>query len=793
MEGVKVKLEESGFETKLTESDGYYEFTPVIPGVYTLQVQEVNHCLTEYKRVSIGEEENKEVNIALEECGQIQFEVVDDETGEPIPVYEVKRIWNHMHLPLFPVKDHGNGKITFSGLRLSGGNYLYLYASGYGQHTGDYVVSNDKETESHTIRLKKRVLKRIALKGHVFDENRSPLEGAIVSHSPKMSAKTKPDGSYLLVLDEYYSVSKLFVSKSGYATAWFEDLVFGDISDPGIQDFTLSPGNWLELSIKDEVGNPIENVTINLHQSSKYNSTRIIPPRCYEKITPQFENKTFRFESLPDNVEKVYITSKDYSNFQKKMELNSYHKVVLKTMGVILGEVVDAETGDPIEDFKVKITGGGGIDMRRFTFGESFSDPDGLFLLKDLNQGRDYTVTIETNWYTAKTVEKTPAIGPNDDTIVTIELEKSKSQCIQIVDDQTSEPLAEVAVGTVSITPYGRQHLVWDSFCQENKVFSSDNKGIVNIPDPTENTFLVIFPYRHYARQALAYRDLEQDDGKIYIKLKPGSTINGRFGKLSPESVTASHSSQGLQFDECRRGIAIDQQGNFSLSNLSPGQYSISPRLHSDRMVVSYYSKTVVVNEYGETINIALDDNLGSTRLSGILTLDDQPVKGEDIMIQAGFSTGNIRWFSCITKQGGAYEFPHLENGEYKLSVHISRSVRSPTLYRNVTVSGDTEYHFKILSGHEVSLSFSLPEIYLEDDYNVQRVSVTSVSGAPNTLYFKKEGSVWKTKGDINGIYHLRVSLSTGKESKTISIPGEFTIDSSKEPVDLGVIDVPDE
>lgn len=286
---------------------------------------------------------------------------------------------------------------------------LMLSKDGYQDVRRDVVLRGGSEAQQFDLTLPKRP-DGGSVAGVVTDANGSPIVGARVANRGRSSsdlreALTDSDGRFRL--DDVFRGSsghELFVRAEGYAArpVSFQP---GSADDPAELTVTLEDGHRISGKVVDEMGAPLSGVRVYYAGGNRF------PGIDLGGNTTTGADGRFQFNSLPDDCP-FSFSKRAYSEIvEEKLPLDgeSEVEVTLLSEGVILGQVVDAETGEPVSPITVHITfspdrtnadPSAGLGGSRATGpGERFATRDGTFRLGDLVRGMPLQVTVEADGY----------------------------------------------------------------------------------------------------------------------------------------------------------------------------------------------------------------------------------------------------------------------------------------------------------------------------------------------------------------------------------------------------------
>ncbi len=571
------------------------------------------------------------------------------------------------------------------------------------------------------------------IEGRVTNSDGEPIKGAAVEWGHFLAEKegrevfrTNADGKYRVETTKVGPDFRLGVSAIGFAPAWRDDLIPPRIGSttPLTMDFKLTAPISLRGKVVDEEGKPIEGARVVAQSPvSGFYSSFSMPTPSFPFPGPSREAVTnadgeFLIRYLPatamlaDDADKGHSfevsiktgtgttpRGKAYAKLDNRIEINrSYLKQSEERDGKIRGRVIDEETEQPIEKFKVVLRHTAG--MREIT------SKEGEFLLDQLYSNYSVQFFIYAEGY-APFVAR-PTTSADNGTFVECQL-KRKPGLKGIVVDSSRKPIqgAEIVFGFDENKGSSRS-FYWGSFKElvdgfmglnfvQRAVTKDDGRFEFAVVDQ-QPVVAVIAP--GFARQ-LRFIDpsevsnLQQSD--LQLELQPESVISGVV-KMNGKPVSnadlrlSTSDNWNLDFGQ----IKADEKGCFAIQNLSPGTYLLSVYQNSGHMSTSRLTKKIVLEArvYGTSerpTNLVLDNPGGSSSLRGkatpfsMLLLTPAKLEGQ---IEIEYT--NI---GSVVSPEGDFEIRGLHPGTY--TCHVTPATTSPGFIsrgasREVVVQGDT-------------------------------------------------------------------------------------------------------
>jgi beta-lactamase regulating signal transducer with metallopeptidase domain len=393
-----------------TDDDGRVLLRGLSPEVWHIEVQAKGFAEHELP-VNLAGTDAANVTVELEP-GSALFGTITDEAGKPIA---------GAGFSVFP-EGHRGGQIE------------YLRTDAQGRYRFDFLPVGQR-LELHVshlgcVPLREHVNLRagpnaqrqldLVLKGRphggtvsgaVSDAHGNPIAGATITNHGRSSREVRSattDEFGVFLLDDVYegSIGHELVVKAPKFAPQRVRFTPGTPDAPGKVAIELEPGHRIRGRVVDEAGKPIRGVGVYFADGNRGSGMEF-----GGKATTDADGR-FEFDSLPTG-SPFNLVANGYSEIEgTKLPLDGDEEVVvtMRAEGVIKGRVVDAETGNPISPFNVRITfspdrrpdePGHSLSGPRATSpeGEQFATPDGAFVLADLIRDMPLQVTVLADGY----------------------------------------------------------------------------------------------------------------------------------------------------------------------------------------------------------------------------------------------------------------------------------------------------------------------------------------------------------------------------------------------------------
>jgi hypothetical protein len=534
----------------------------------------------------------------------------------------------------------------------------------------------------------------LTVSGRVIDANDRPIEGASVaqgsdrfgSHYP--STQTDSEGRF-----EFKNARPdemvLTVQAKGYSPDLKSFTVYKGMEP---LEFRLESGHTIRGRIMDMAGNPVSGAFV---AADTWRGHRSLEWRVDTDTEGRFE----WFEAPPDEVlidmgKQNYMSVRNYVMSPSEKE----YEITMPPELKISGKVVDAETGEPISEFKL-LTGidwGGDqpISWQRrstktFTQGHyeiGFSYPYPAHLIR-----------IEAEGY--KPGISRPIGSDEGEVTSDFKLEKGTGPAgtVHLPDGRPASG-AEVILCTPSQGAYIRNGR--NQQRRESQYVETKEDGKFSFPVQTNVYVVVVLHEEGYLEVGESELDESSEltlqpwatvTGKVLIGKNPGANETVRLGFDKPydrNQPRIYHDYQAL----------TDSNGNFVLEHVPPGEARISRSIRiSDR--ISTYSHSMSVDvKAGETVNITIG---GTGRpVTGKVQVPDYlkekfDWQNTDYGLRIDSSNGPYRQFGFKIVSNGSFRIDDIPAGNYYLYVNAYEPAADPRGFRGKRL-GSLSRHFNI-------------------------------------------------------------------------------------------------
>lgn len=558
-------------------------------------------------------------------------------------------------------------------------------------HKDGYKDSGDGQpqfTPGQTMGTAKLVLMPLAgqgfFSGRVSSPSGEPLSGIHVragsltlKFAEKNESLTAADGSYRLAVkarDERYVLSAS-VEGRNLAPAWQGDLTPGTADKPAEANFSLGAAHALHGIVVDSDGKPIPLVSIKVCTPERFFIYDGMPLDEREQLSD--ETGSFVFRDLPAGEVELILEARGWVRiYRKRVPVDQEARIVMTPIGAVLGRVVDAQSGEAIPAFNVKITGPVQQESGYhgiYTDQKSFTTADGRFALEEIDPRGDYEVTAEADGYASELKKGVRAVSKDKAQEIRFSLSKGNALKGRVVDARTGAPLAGLPV---MYGFYGGGYFDWYRVggISGLQKANADAKGVFTFQEGSQPGALLIRA-PGYGRMIIkaAERDKYLKGGELVIPLEPAATLTGTYS-LAGKPITNvavslmlinGRDGQGMEFTKS------DLQGKYHWESLAAGDYFLA--IFADRITVTRRVRL----KPGEQKQADLMGDLGASTLQGrVVDSSGKARGGYYVSLRPSFPS-DYNALSCRADGAGGYRFEGLADGDY--SVHVSPPSSGPT------------------------------------------------------------------------------------------------------------------
>lgn len=607
-----------------------------------------------------------------------------------------------------------------------------LLISGTCQNLQTDTAASTQPVEDELVEVKRGHVPSFprVITGKITDADDKPVSGALVEwgpdyppDTPRETTHSDQDGSYRLEVQNAGGRYKLGISAAGVCPQ-SRRLVPGPRAAPTELNLRLAPETTIEVTFVGESGEPIPNLAIT-PMTPEYGFNSSFSMVQYPQRIPGHENPilcdehgvcrlnqllpapeplkaladgdtqaqsefkerfnqegwlSLRIELGEQSFHNRQITRSEYFKSQGKLEVvlpDHLNPLVRQGHdGTIFGQVTDA-AGQPVREFQFTI--------RYRAEPISVNDPDGRFQWgTKLDPGGNYEVRVFAKGFAAQLARIVP-----DETRqarpLRIELVPQESVEVQFVDQQTLQPIPDVAVMAGVSNKSGWNYVEWNNL----KAYAdghhgletvlhlvSDVEGRVTISESRDPTTLIILT-AGYGRTIItpAQRPEPDDSGLIQIPLEPAASILGvraadsRLSQLGDGISLYLPATDG--FEHMFHGLSLNENGECLVDSLSPGRYRVALMYSDGNMSAPCWSRTIDVKA-GQHVTVPLGEMTGTLTLSGRTSpfTQVQITRKSSVsaaVVSPGDDEDTLPAVATLSDVDGYFEFNQLHPGTYQI------------------------------------------------------------------------------------------------------------------------------
>ncbi|MBI4586310.1 MAG: sigma-70 family RNA polymerase sigma factor [Planctomycetes bacterium] len=713
-----------GEKESLSDESGSYILRGLGPGTHTLKASAAGYAPRPAQVSHSGRGRSRQ-DFSLDPAGAVIFQIVD-EAGAPLPGALATPAQFGYDGSFFlddGVAADASGQARLAGISRLHPPEIQVSREGYRSASLRPKLSLGEESVEIKIVLERIRIKQRAIIGRVTDAAARPIQGAIIHWKDaqgtryaegevydRFRAVTDGNGNYRLDFPDESDRCHLGVAARGFAPVVARNIKPGSPAEPAVQNFTLEVGHWLKGRILDEVGKPLPGARIQAMPKPELLNEGIAYPHVLRQAEADASGM-FQLEDLAGPSVAILLTGGDGPGQEESIEV----ELVFKSWGVIRGRVLDGESNQPISTFTVRISRCSG-DLERFIPGESFTSPEGRFVLKRLDRSGNCSLVVETEGYLPAEINdraprpEAPLDAPAEE--LAVNLQRGRAVDGAIVDAATGQPLAGIQVAYVR-PERARDYFAWDweglKHMADFRTTITASDGAFHLLEGDSVTLLV----RGQGRERLfippeGRRSFRQPDGKLRIPLERGEVLSGICWENGRAAAGATiRLGRSLKKIEGKGGeedfgfTRTDADGRFRWDDLSSGAYILETiqKLAEPRPDFQVKRRWRIEVQAGVETRIEVGNDLGSHLLRGrIAGMEGRESLWANLHLQEVAENGSPEFF-LTTYRDWDWRFacPSLRPGKYGIEVEFyTKSGNRKLILPPLEISGDQEVEFQV-------------------------------------------------------------------------------------------------
>lgn len=562
------------------------------------------------------------------------------------------------------------------------------------QISADGKPEIEQELRAGTSKI--QLLRGLAVRGRVVDEQQQPIAGAQVWSGRKYSRERKETKTDVEGRFKFSNISTGEVDFTATAEGYAPNFKKVSISTGTEEvELVLGKGSTIRGRVENESKQPLEGVRVVLEGSSLESAYDL-----YSFSTTTDSEGKFEWNSAPNKPMPFYFGLTGYEQRRDvRLKPGEDNIVTLRLSRKVQGQVVDAETQKPVTRFS--IAPGTSHGPKQFYpdsyASKEFRNEQGLFTL-ELNEQNQNSIQATADGY-ADEVQQLPA-AENGEVKVTFRLKPSPS-LVGTVLGQNDQPAAGASVVLVDGQPGGRSVQFskgrFQSHNSRTKVLTTDANGRFEIVSPSEEG--IVLASDGAATGSASVAELR---GTGVIKLQGFGRIEGVILQgVAPgagQEVLLSSPDSGVHFDFSTTKQTANAEGRFTFENVPAGKVSIVRLIKTTSSSWMHSHRTDVVVKPGETTTVLLGGADGT--LQGQVRWETPPTE-KDLTVSAQLSTfipppphdlsvaerqafynsperqalmKNNKHYSAVVGPDGSIQLDSIAPGEYTLRVSAQKS-----------------------------------------------------------------------------------------------------------------------
>ena len=502
------------------------------------------------------------------------------------------------------------------------------------------------------------------ISGTVVDKSGRPVEGARVFASSKTTRRfgyssqtTDAQGEFTLV-GLHAGAFDINVNPPG-SDAWrnnaLETVTLGEAEHRTGLRLVLDVAEGLSISgrVTSEKGESIERASVNASGRNSHAGASTD------------KDGSYTVSGLAEGPHYLSVSHRQYTGEQRQqVEAGSTNvDFVLAARGAIEGQVIAADTGDPITSFEIMQQTGSHIWLEPW-MSERFArvhDEEGRFSLTGV-EAKDVTVMARADGY-AMSTEYISGVLPGE-TLEGVVIRLEPGALVEgTVQDPSGAPLAGASIYIGGIPPEHSR--------ERGAAARTDAQGAFQLSSVGKDTTSISAYYPGYAPATVAITVDARRATRVDICLTAGGEIEGtvRVGG-TPSSGQWVNVYNASAPGGNQSGKSTDENGFYRLTGLAAGTVRVSVHLSDVQGSPSGRNITrEAVVEDGLVTVVDFDVPLADALIEGAVTSGGQPVKGGHVNVQVKGQGGMQESSYSAIKSDGTYRIESAPVGSVRLQV----------------------------------------------------------------------------------------------------------------------------
>ncbi len=587
-----------------TAADGTAAFMGLLPETDEVLITAAGHALAVQQIDLTHADSVPEFRCALDEGGSVQGVILDGD-GKPVPKAAIDFRESGTGNSYYDYPSTGaEGRFRERFLPLNKPLEMTVRTKDYLEQTKAFVLTSDKRNLDVSMTLVKRP-RGGSVTGTVIDPAGRPVARARIANyghtsDPHATATTDAQGQF--------GVSDLIEGPDGYEIAVSADgfapqLVSvkpGSAERPSTVSVMLEPGHKIHGRLVDEQGTPVPAAYVSVR-------SHVYPVGGLGNTVRTDKEGKFAIDSLPGDARFDAFIPSHPRLFNVPLILDGDEPVTVKleAPGIVRGLVVDAQSGKPLPQFRVR--------SNLSEPGMMFKSGDGRFTVQPLTIGESVELAIQAEGYQRAALRTTAARADKvkDVKVPLARIDRSESstlsgRILNYQDKSVAGAQLRLIVTSSQPTATNDNRFNWElissgqlaqkPYCDQFLSLVSDADGRFEFPNILPGKYLQLAYWGDGVPRARSLAFGKTRPGKtdtVTIKLPEPASVRGTIRRASfPEagSIKLLRSSNEEAFLEYEIELNADQS-TFEFHDLAPGEYS-----------AIVYAKLVRFTENGMTL-----------------------------------------------------------------------------------------------------------------------------------------------------------------------------------------------
>lgn len=542
--------------------------------------------------------------------------------------------------------------------------------------------------------------------------------------------QTDANGNFRLA-NQNPGTMRLKINAGGYRPEVQEVHIEND-SEP--LQFTLNPGGILQGKIVNQEGIPIEGVLL---ETTGVPGSIYVDHQMISWKSATDADGRFYWDEAPEEPVSLQFRKDGYAHLVNELTASAEEIVVVMNEEYrpirLAGRVLDAESGEPVPDFKIEVQYG----PRKAHFSRIKASSDGSYAMDSRDYGPEFTLTVETDGYFFQT---SPTFRMADgDVSYDFNLERAPQKTGVL---RTPDGALAVGAQYVLATPFTfEKHAKIGGTveCRDGAIDTRRNDRVKETGDDGRYAVSILeSPSVLFATHEAGFVrvNVEELEDEADLSLRPWARVEG-IVKIGNEPAPNARLSFQLErretptFSIDSYSTNTDEFGRFSVARVFPGHAWLRRMLPSSESgrLDFIIAKFIEVPE-GETVQVALGGTGRPVQgtviipdgLKGRLALDhgssgriterypiswpadsdswteEEKIKWKSAWLQSDEGKKAIRHqngYGFFLDEDGHFLIDDVEAGPYELSIRLIEYVEGKRIYEFPLV-GTVEYEFDV-------------------------------------------------------------------------------------------------